>query len=70
MLETIVAVIIGIFLAQAIQFVFVTNTKLGRKFTDWLVKWSFERSLKLYGQMEELDREMDRFKKELEQFDK
>ena len=70
MLETIVAVIIGIFLAQAIQVVFVTKTKLGHKFTGWLVKWSFERSMKLYGQMEELDREMDCFKKELEQFDK
>ena len=53
MLETIVAVIIGIFLAQAIQFVFVTNTKLGRKFTDWLVKWSFDNSLKLFDDMEE-----------------
>ena len=53
MLETIVAVILGIFLAQAIQFVFVTNTKLGRKFTDWLAKWSFEKSLKLFGEMEQ-----------------
>ena len=56
MLETIVAVIIGIFLAQAIQLVFVTNTKVGRKFTDWLAKWSFERSLKLYEKMEQSDK--------------
>ena len=55
MLETIVAVIIGIFLAQAIQLVFVTNTKVGRKFTEWLVKWSFEMSLKLYEKMENLE---------------
>ena len=55
MLETIVAVIIGIFLAQAIHLVFVTNTKLGRKFMNWLAKWSFEKSLKLFGEMEQSD---------------
>lgn len=55
MLETIVAVIIGIFLAQAIQLVFMTNTKVGRKFSDWLAKWSFERSLKLCEKMEQSD---------------
>ena len=55
MLETIVAVIVGTLLSQAIQFVFVTNTKLGRKFMDWLAKWSFERSLKLYEKMEQSD---------------
>lgn len=55
MFETIVAVIIGFFLAQAIHVVFVTNTKLGRKFIDWLAKWSFEKSLKLFGEMEQSD---------------
>ena len=55
MLETIVAVIIGTFLAQAIHLVFVTNTKLGRKFMDWLAKWSFEKSLKLLGEMDQSD---------------
>ncbi len=55
MLETIVAVIVGTLLSQAIQFVFVTNTKLGRKFMDWLAKWSFEKSLKLFGEMDQSD---------------
>ena len=55
MLETIVAVIVGTLLSQAIQFVFVTNTKVGRKFTDWLAKWSFEKSLKLFGEMDQSD---------------
>ena len=53
MLETIVAVIIGIYVAQVIQFVFVTKTKLGRKFTAWVAKWSFENSLKLFDDMEQ-----------------
>ena len=53
MLETIVAVIIGIYVAQVIQFVFVTKTKLGRKLTTWVAKWSFDNSLKLFDDMEE-----------------
>jgi hypothetical protein len=53
MLETIMAVIIGIYAAQAIQFVVLTKTKLGRKFTAWLAKWSFDNSLKLFDDMEE-----------------
>ena len=52
MLETIVAVIIGIYVAQAIQFVFLTKTKLGRKFTAWLAKWSLDNSLNLFDDME------------------
>ena len=56
MLETIVAVILGIFLAQAMQTVFLAHTKLGNKFTDWLAKWSFERSLKMYEKMEQSDK--------------
>lgn len=53
MLETIVAVIIGIYAAQAIQFVVLTKTKLGHKFTAWVAKWSFENSLKLFDDMEQ-----------------
>lgn len=55
MLETIVAVIIGIFLAQAIQLWFVTKTKLGNKLSAWVAKWSFERSLKMVEEMEQSD---------------
>ena len=56
MLETIVAVIIGIWMAQALQFLFLTNTKLGNKFTTWLAKWSFERSVQMMERMEEFNK--------------
>ena len=52
MLETIMAVIIGIYAAQVIQFVFLTKTKLGCRLTTWVAKWSFDNSLKLFDDME------------------